>query len=144
GGCCVPQLRDHLSPVVSLQLPVVQTRRLRVGEAVGYGGEFVARQEMQIAIVSGGYADGIFRSFAGRMRGWFHQELASVGRVSMDSCAFDISHLPAGFAPEGGDYIEVIGEHCPLDEQASAAGTISYELLTRLGARLQKIYFDES
>lgn len=143
GGCCVPQLRGHLSPVASLQLPVMQILDVRAGESIGYGGDFIARTDMRIAVVSGGYADGIFRSFVGGLKGWFHQELLSVGRISMDSCAFDITHLAPELSPELGDLVEIIGEHCPLDDQASAAGTISYELLTRLGDRFQKVYFEE-
>ena len=66
-----------------------------------------------------------------------------LGRVSMDSCAFDVSQLPPEMLPREGELIEIIGEHVSLDEVAKVADTISYELLTRLGDRLQKVYFEE-
>ena len=144
GGCCVPELRVRLSTVVTLQLPVIQLRTICTGESVGYGGDFVARKETRVAIVSGGYADGLLRNLAPSFAGWHGQRLPILGRVSMDSCAFDISQLPLEMAPREGDLIEILGEHVLLDDAANAADTISYELLTRLGDRLQKVYFEDA
>lgn len=143
GGCCTPALHGRLSTVATLQLPVIQLRDISAGESVGYGGDFVAREEMRVAIVSGGYADGLLRRLAPRFAGWCGRRLPILGRVSMDSCAFDVSQLPPEILPHEGDLIEIIGEHLSLDDAAKAADTISYELLTRLGDRLQKVYFEE-
>jgi alanine racemase len=143
GGCCTPALNGCLSTVATLQLPVIQLREISAGESVGYGGDFVAQQEMRVAVVSGGYADGLLRRLAPRFAGWCGQRLPILGRVSMDSCAFDVSQLPPEMLPQQGDLIEIIGEHLSLDDAAKAADTISYELLTRLGDRLQKVYFEE-
>ncbi len=143
GGRCTPALSERLSTVVTLQLPVMQLRKLLAGEAVGYGGDFVAQQEIQVAVVSGGYGDGLLRSLAPRCVVWCGRRLPMLGRVSMDSCVFDVSQLTPEALPREGDLVEVIGDHVPLDEVAEAAGTISYELLTRLGGRLQKVYFEE-
>lgn len=129
-----------LAPVVSLYLPVLQVRDVRAGEAVGYGAAFVAPRDMRTAIVSGGYADGVFRSLSNRAHGWFNGPVPLLGRVSMDSCVFDISSLPAASQPQEGQLIELLGEHCHLDKVAEQAGTISYELLTHLGQRLEKRY----
>lgn len=131
---------EALSPVVSLYLPVLQVRDLKAGESVGYGATFRAPHNMRIAIVSGGYADGIFRSLSNIAHGWYHAKLPLLGRVSMDSCVFDVSALLPSQLPEEGDLIELLGEHRSLDEVATEAGTISYELLTGLGARLEKRY----
>lgn len=144
GGCCVPELRARLSTVVTLKLPVIQLRTIFAGESVGYGGDFVAQEEMRIAIVSGGYADGLLRRLAPRFAGWCEWYLPMLGRVSMDSCAFDVSQLPPETLPREGDFIEIIGDHVSLDDTAAAADTISYELLTRLGDRLQKVYFEDA
>lgn len=143
GGCCVPALCGRLSTVVTLQLPVIQLREVSAGEPIGYGGDFVAREEMRIAVVSGGYADGLLRRLAPRFAAWRGSRLPMLGRVSMDSCAFDVSQLPPEMLPREGELIEIIGEHVSLDEVAKVADTISYELLTRLGDRLQKVYFEE-
>lgn len=144
GGCCTPGLQGLLSTVVTLELPVIQTRYLRAGESVGYGGDFVATQDTRALVVSGGYADGILRSLSPRMAAWRGQRLPILGRVAMDSCIFDASHLAPDDFPRDGDLIEVIGDHLSLDEVAAAAGTISYELITRLGERLSKVYFEEA
>lgn len=144
GGECTPALRGRLAPVVTLSLPVLQLRQLVVGESLGYGCTFVASKPMQVVLVSGGYADGILRCLSNRARGWFRRELPLLGRVSMDSCCFDVSHLEPSELPEEGDLIELFGDHLSLDAIADAAGTISYELLTRLGERLQRFYFEES
>ena len=130
----------QLASVVSLHLPVLQVRNLSLGEAVGYGADFYASRDMRVAIVAGGYADGIFRSLSNVAQGWFGESLPMLGRVSMDSCVFDISSLAAEFQPQEGDLIEVLGEHRPLDKVAEEAGTISYELLTRLGQRFERRY----
>lgn len=143
GGCCAPALAGRLSTVVNLQLPVLQLRTVSAGESVGYGADFVAQEEMRVAIVSGGYADGLLRRLAPRFVGWCGRQMPILGRVSMDSCAFDVSHLPIDMMPREGNLIEIIGEHLSLDDAAKAAETISYELLTRLGERLQKVYFEE-
>lgn len=143
GGECTPALVGRLAPVVTLLLPVLQLRRLIPGESIGYGCTFVAPKLMQVVLVGGGYADGVLRSLSNRVRGWFGRELPLLGRVSMDSCCFDISHLEPSELPREGDLIELFGNHVSLDAAADAAGTISYELLTRLGERLQRFYFED-
>lgn len=128
------------SNVVSLYLPVLQVRGLCKGESVGYGALWCADHDMRIAIVSGGYGDGVLRSLSCLASGWFNQEVPMLGRVSMDSCVFDVSALAEADCPREGDLIEVIGDHRPLCDVAEQGGTISYEFLTRLGGRLEKIY----
>lgn len=129
-----------LSPVVSLHLPVLQVRDLRAGESVGYGATHRAEKDTRIAIVSGGYADGVFRSLSNVAHGWFNARLPLLGRVSMDSCVFDLSALPLEEQPQEGDLIELLGENLRIDDVSAQAGTVSYELLTHLGARLEKRY----
>lgn len=143
GGECAPGFVGKLAPVATLLLPVLQLRQLGAGESLGYGCSFVAPRPMRVALVAGGYADGVLRCLSNRAVGWCGRELPLLGRVSMDSCYFDISHLEAGQAPREGDFIELFGENLALDEVARVAGTISYELLTRLGERLQRYYFEE-
>lgn len=134
----------NLRPVVTLSLPVIQVREISSGEWVGYGGEFRAEHKRRIAVVCGGYADGLIRAFSSRAVGKFKgHSLAVLGRVSMDSCVFDISSLEEGQCPVEGDYIEVFGPNCDITEQSARAGTISYELLTRLGERLRKHYIEK-
>ncbi len=132
-----------LRSVVTVSLPVIQVRSIKKGEWVGYGASFCASADLTIATVGGGYADGFIRAFSNKAFAYFSGvKLPLVGRVSMDSCVFDISSLPPELMLREGDLIEVLGEHCDITAQAELASTISYELLTRLGERLQKHYVE--
>lgn len=127
------------SPVVTLALPVIQVRELEPGETVGYGNTFVARRPTRIATVAAGYADGIHRIMAPKasmMAGVTRCPVA--GRISMDLIGVDVTD-----APEVPEWLELIGAHQPVDTLADWSGTIGYEILTSLGARLQRVYRGE-
>ncbi|MCC6006778.1 MAG: alanine racemase, partial [Rhodobacteraceae bacterium] len=122
--------------VVRLDLPVIQTRAVLPGEAVGYGRAFVADRPMQVATVSGGYADGLIRHMSGRAQ--LHAgdvPCPLLGRVSMDLLTVDVTHLDD--VPET---LTILGPHQGVDALADAAGTIGYEILTGLGARYERRY----
>jgi alanine racemase len=121
-------------PVVALSVPVIQTRVVAKGETVGYSATWTAPQQSVIATVQGGYADGIIRSLSGRATLWAGDAPCPVvGRVSMDMITVDISHLA-----DVPDRLDLIGPHQTLDHLAGVAGTIGYEILTRLAARLER------
>jgi len=132
-------------PVAHLRLPVIQTRFLPEGGSVGYGATCHFESATRLAIIAGGYADGIFRSLSNRARCWVDNPSGGgwyvpvCGRVSMDSFIVDISKIPPSVVHEG-LRIELLGEHITVDELASAAGTISYEVLTSLGDRYRRSY----
>ncbi|MSO71599.1 MAG: alanine racemase [Alphaproteobacteria bacterium] len=121
---------------------VVQLRDVDPGTSVGYGATHRVAVAARLATVAIGYADGYPRSLSNRGIGFFGETpLPLVGRVSMDLTIFDASAAPK-LRP--GDWIELIGDHLPVDAVAARAGTISYEVLTRLGSRLARIGFGES
>jgi len=121
-------------PVVALSVPVIQTRVVAKGETVGYSATWTAPQQSVIATVQGGYADGIIRSLSGLATLWAGDAPCPVvGRVSMDMITVDISHLA-----DVPDRLDLIGPHQTLDHLAGVAGTIGYEILTRLAARLER------
>jgi alanine racemase len=123
-------------PVVTLSLPVIQTREVAVGEAVGYGCTWVADRPSVIATVAGGYADGLPRTLSGKAQLWDGDTPCPlVGRVSMDLITVDITHLPE--VPKS---LDIIGPDQPVDALADVAGTIGYELLTALGPRYTRRY----
>lgn len=124
-------------PVVTLTLPVVQTRWVEAGEAVGYNGTWVAPRRSRIATVSGGYADGIPRSLAARGLTLFagDTEVPVVGRISMDSMTLDATD--AGALPEE---LTLIGPQRGIDAYAALNGSIGYEALTALGRRYPRRY----
>ncbi|WP_207538989.1 alanine racemase [Sabulicella rubraurantiaca] len=133
-----PGWPNPMEPVIRLALPILQIREVGPGETVGYGAAWRATAPSRIATVAGGYADGIPRAWDGRGRGFLHgKEAPLVGRVSMDLMTFDVSAIPKA---RPGDWLEVIGPEQDADAVAAAAGTIGYEILTRLGRRFQRGY----
>ena len=124
------------SPVVKLDLPIIQTRDLAEGEVVGYGNSWQASRPSVIATVAGGYADGILRSISNRGALWAGSTRCPiVGRVSMDLITVDVTdleHIP--------DALTLIGPHQSADDLADVAGTIGYEILTSLAARYKRKY----
>lgn len=127
---------EEARPVVELDLPVVQTRELAVGESVGYSNTFVAERPTLVATVSGGYADGLSRHLSNHGVLFFEDTPCPIlGRVSMDLIGVDISHLKA--EPKA---LSMIGPHQGVDDLAGAAGTIGYEILTQLGHRYARRY----
>jgi alanine racemase len=122
---------EAAKPVVTLSLPVIQTREVTPGEAVGYSCTWVAEAQSTIATVSGGYADGLLRGLSNASVLWDGDTPCPlVGRVSMDLITVDISHLPQ--VPRT---LDILGPHQLVDDLADAAGTIGYEILTSLGNR---------
>ena len=125
-------------PVATFEAPILQLRAVQAGETVGYGATFTAPRALRAATVAAGYADGVLRALSGRGYGVRDgQRLPFLGRVSMDLIVLDVTGLPAA---RPGDLVQLIGPDAPLDEIASAAGSIPYELLVRLGARTPRSY----
>ena len=123
-------------PVVSLDIPVIQVRTVKPGGAVGYGADWVAKEERRIATISAGYADGIFRMLGSRaVLHWKRRSCPVVGRISMDLITVDVTGLPAD--PES---LQLLGGSQPVDDLASAAQTIGHEVLTSLGGRYKRVY----
>ncbi len=132
----------RLATVATLSAPILQVRQVPAGETIGYGADFTATQAMRIAILGIGYADGVLRSLSPGAYGSLDgQACPLVGRISMDLIALDVTDHPN--AQPGAD-IELIGRHAPLDDVARRAGTISYEVLTRIGGRVARLYRGES
>ena len=124
------------APVVTLEIPVIQTRELSAGESVGYANAWVARKPARIATINAGYADGILRAMGPKAHVWAGESRCKiVGRISMDLIAVEVTHLEE--APET---VELLGRHQFVDTLAEAAGTIGYEILTSLGNRYRRRY----
>ncbi|NEX45698.1 alanine racemase [Pseudotabrizicola algicola] len=127
---------EGASRVVGLSLPVIQTRIVQPGEAVGYSCTWTAEVPSMIATVSGGYADGLLRGLSNTAVLWDGDTPCPlVGRVSMDLITVDISHLT--YVPRS---LDILGPHQTVDDLADAAGTIGYEILTSLGHRYTRRY----
>ncbi len=129
----------RLKPVATLRAEILQLRDVPAGESVGYSRGFVADTPRRIATCGAGYADGIARSNSPDGQVWVAGTLRPiVGRVSMDVTAVDVTGLDVSL----GDPVELFGANRLLDDAATAAGTISYELLTSITARVPRHYID--
>ncbi|MEM7098805.1 MAG: alanine racemase [Pseudomonadota bacterium] len=141
GGNPFTNWDNPCQPVVALEAQIISLREIQAGAAVGYGGTFIAPQTMRIATVGAGYADGIPRLLSNAGEVWLRDtRVPIVGRVSMDLLQIDVTAV-AGVAD--GDWVEIFGSHISIDEVAKLADTISYEILTGLGHRPNRIYLQE-
>ena len=121
-------------PAMTLSSRLIAIQDLAAGEAVGYGQTFRARQGMRIGVVACGYADGYPRHApSGRPISVEGVITQTVGRVSMDMITVDLTPVPNAHA---GSPVVLWGEGLPIDDVANAAGTVGYELMCALGARV--------
>lgn len=131
-----------LRPVLALKARVAGVKRLYQGEYAGYGLNFCASRDMKTAVIAIGYADGIPRALSqGKGNVLLHGKKAPViGRICMDQMIVDVSDIPETAA---GDTAVIIGRDGTLEitayDLAEGAETITNEILSRLGARLQRV-----
>ncbi len=131
--------------VVHLKGRILQLRNAAPGETVGYGATRTMRKAARLAVVSVGYADGVFRALSvaddeAGFAGYLGPHPAPiVGRVSMDLITLDVSSVPEELAHRGA-WVELIGPNVPAHVLAAHAGTIDYEVLTNLGRRALRRY----
>ncbi len=139
----IPDLPNPMLAVVRLEAPVLQVHEVDASGSVGYGATYATRPGMAIATVPVGYADGLPRGIA---PGWtvrLHgREVPLAGRVSMDLTSLDVTALDRELVSRG-DMVELIGGPDGVDRLAAAAGTIGYEILTRLGRRFERVYLQD-
>jgi alanine racemase len=130
-----------LSPIMTLTSRIVAVKGVRTGEGVGYGVKFRAEGATTIAIVPAGYADGLDLRLAGRgsvlIRG---RRAPIVGSVNMDMLMADVT----GLEVSPGDEVVIIGsqgaDRIDVREMAAQIGTIPYEILCRIGSRIERLY----
>lgn len=129
----------ELKTVLSMKGKILQIRKIKASESVGYGAEYVADSNKTIIAVSGGYADGIPRCLATSPYKAFYKNyyIKILGRVSMDTTIFDATHIPENELKLYSE-VEFLGENVPLTHFAKYAGTIPYEVLTGLSHRAER------
>ena len=142
-GVAPPPLATTMSirPAMRLVSRVVATKGLRGGESVGYGARYTADTPRTIAVVPAGYADGLDLRLAGRGHVLVGGRRAPiVGSVCMDMITIDVTDVPC--AP--GDEVVILGaqgsESIDVREMAASIGTIPWEVLCRVGTRIERIY----
>jgi alanine racemase len=148
GGRAVNGRRNPMAQVVALEAPILEVKEAKTGESVGYGAAYTLYRDSRIAVIALGYADGFFRALSatdshpGGKVAIHGRVLPVLGRVSMDLVTVDVTDLGAHL-PLPGEMAEILGPLLTVDDQADAAGTIGYEILTglRMG-RYQRTYVD--
>lgn len=134
-GIQVSTRSPTMRAAVQLNLRIAQIREVPAGVTVGYGRSFTTDRPSRIATISAGYADGIPRNLSPAAGVWSGaQKMPVVGRVCMDSFMVDATDIASNHLHEG-QWVEFLGPHQTLEAVAAAAGTIGYEILTRLGQR---------
>ncbi|HLY57565.1 MAG TPA: alanine racemase C-terminal domain-containing protein, partial [Stellaceae bacterium] len=136
----LPGRANPMLPVVGLRARILQVREVEAGDTAGYGATWTAEGKRRLATLAVGYADGLLRESANRGSVRFGPMAAPiVGRVSMDLVTVDVTSVPPAWAQPGG-FADLVGPHGTIEDLARDSGTIGYELLTRLGPRLRRVY----
>ena len=130
-----------LRNVCTLETTILSVKTVKAGETIGYGRHTKLTEDRTIAVIPIGYADGFDRRFSNYggevfVRG---KRCPVVGNVCMDQAMIDVTGADA----RPGDPVQVFGEQMPLEELADKLGTITYEILTSVSRRVQRVYFYE-
>jgi alanine racemase len=145
GANPTPGHLNLMAAVVRLEGRIVQVREVEPGDTVGYGATWTARRPTRLALVAIGYADGFLRAASAHDGKPGAEAIVAghpcplAGRVSMDLLAVDVTDLPEK-TPRRGDLVALLDETIGVDDLASHAGTIGYEVLTSLGRRYHRVY----
>jgi alanine racemase len=132
----------NLKPAMRLKAKLHLVKAVKAGVSVGYGGTAITKNDTKLGVVTLGYADGIPRN-ANNLAGVFvgGKRAPLIGRVSMDQFVVD---LGSNSLAKTGDEVIVFGDGAggeyTADEWAKASGTINYEIVTRIGSRVPRIY----
>ena len=132
----------ELHPAMTLRSRVAAVTHHKKGDAISYGGTWVAERDCTLAVLPIGYADGLHRCLSGKLEVLLHgQRVRQVGRICMDVCMLDVTDLEN---VQVGDVATVFGSDgenvLPIEEVAEKAGTISYEICCAVSPRVPRVY----
>jgi alanine racemase len=134
-----------LKPAMKLFAKLQLVKAVKAGQSVGYGGSAITKSDTKLGVVTLGYADGVPRN-ANNLAGIYvaGKRAPLIGRVSMDQFVVD---LGANSLAKTGDEVIVFGNgsqgEYTIDDWTKACGTINYEIVTRIGVRVPRIYSRE-
>ena len=149
GGRAFEGAPNPMQPVVQLKARILQVRTVSPGETVGYGATYEAKTPTRVATIACGYADGFLRALSGSHEhpgpiGYVADfPVRIIGRVSMDLITLNVTDVPESLIHRGA-WVELMGERVTVDDLTDRAGTIGYELLSRLSNRVHRIYTEHS
>jgi len=135
-------LQSNLQNTISLISKITQIKSLKVGESTGYSRKGMVTKDSKIGIINVGYADGYFRSFGNGVASVFvkNQYAPTIGNICMDMTMVDLTDV---IGVEEGDEVELIGNHILATDLAQKSNTISYEILTSISSRVQRVYWED-
>lgn len=141
GIAAEPEDQKHFKNVSTLRTTISQLRQVNAGDTIGYSRKGVATENMIVATVPIGYADGLHRVLSnGKGKMWINNKPARiVGNVCMDMCMLDVT----GIACKEGDDVIVFDNDHSIEDVAKDMGTISYEVLTNVSPRVKRVYWQE-
>ena len=138
-----PDLQDeinntlNLKPVMGLKGRITNIHTMQKGDGVSYSHTFMAKEDMKVATIPIGYADGVSRKLSNKIYGFLNgQKVKQIGNITMDQMMFDITGIEA----KNGDIIELLNDKITIDDWARLLDTINYELMCRLKVRLSRVY----
>lgn len=133
--------QKELETTATLKTTISQIKKAKTGETIGYGRVGKADKDMTLATIAIGYADGFDRKLSNG-KGFVYLQghrCPTIGNVCMDMTMIDITGIPA----EVGDQVEIFGRHISIFELAQNLETIPYEILTKVGSRVKRVFFKE-
>lgn len=135
-------VQPELQNTISLLSRIAQIKTVSIGETVGYSRKGQTMRDTKIGIINLGYADGYFRNFGNGVAQVYikGQYAPTIGNVCMDMIMIDITDCKN---IEEGDEVELIGSHVTAADLADKANTISYEILTSISNRVQRVYWED-
>ena len=127
--------------VCTLKTTILSIKTVQAGDTIGYGRHTILSEPRQIAVIPIGYADGFDRRFSNYggevlVRG---KRCPVVGNVCMDQAMTDVTGTDA----QVGDFVTIFGDELPIEQLAEQLGTITYEILTSVSRRVQRVYYYE-
>jgi alanine racemase len=140
----LPEFQRLLRPAMTWKTRIALIRNMPAGHGISYGRTFITPRPMRVATLSAGYADGYPRQISNRgvsmlVRG---KRCPLLGRVTMDLMVIDVSNLPEA---EVGDEVVLMGrqdgEEISATDLAELAGTITWDIVTRIGSRVRRVFF---
>ena len=130
-----------LIQIGSLESIVTQVQYVKKNDCIGYNAGFESKDDMEIAIIPFGYADGLNRKLGNRVGGMFINNTLCeiIGEISMDSCFIDVTNKNI----KVGDKVEIFGENIKVNSIANQINTIPYEILSVLNRRIKRVYLNK-
>jgi alanine racemase len=137
----LPEVQQQLRSVITLSSVITQIKKVKKGETIGYNRTFTAQEDMQIAIVPVGYADGFPRELSNSIGTMLvrNRKCPVVGKVSMDMTMIDVTGLDVAI----GDEVVIYNTENSLEKMGAKIGKTPYELLTAISKRVPRIYVRE-